>query len=1283
MDAIALFKSIAAPYIVSPPKADKCGDLRLAFDCEADALLNSATKVHCICICDLDREETYQYGPEEIGAGLAHLQRAGYLTGHAISSYDLPLFQRLFGWTPKQNCKICDALIIGRLLFPHISELDDRVAAITKRTLGKLRGRFSLEAWGARLGIAKIGTDIENWTHWTPEIQERCVGDATISKALWQFLQPEGYSQRAIELEHRAAVVCERITADGVPFAATAAGQLERQWTARRAVLETKLAQQFPGVKLTSRRQIAAVLEARGWVPEKRTEKTKQPKIDDELLETLPAVYPEFAGLAEYLLLGRRLAALSTGKEAWLKHVRADGRIHGGIISIGTPHSRAKHSKPNLAQVPNPKKGKPFSAECRALFRSNNDWVFVAADQAGLQDRGFAHYLHPHDGGTYAKTFNDNTDTHWKTTIALELVAEGTERAKDNKLHTAIREGAKTFRYAFIFGAQAARAGQIIYNIVRSVMALDPASNLHRQFFGDTARPSESKLKQIGQKARKRFIDTTPGLAQLKQKLEKHANKHGWLPGLDGRRVPVRALYTALNYIITSSEAIICKRWLVEVYDELRGRFHYGWDGDVVLALWVHDELIACCRPEIADAVGEIMTRRAREAGEFYGFRVPLQADYKIGHGWAEPPEAIEPTTGPAAVQINGTRVEAAQSAIALPENETAPPWELPPAHICADALDKQPPEERLSMAKGTPEHVDARFSEPAIGNGQHNSDGPVHGDDGPRQGKVLDHFVYEHPDRRPMNYLRVGKHLLSGGDRRFYQEHWNGAAWAHGVKGTYAEQKIPYLLPQLREALRKDPNTEVHLGEGEKDANTLARLGYVATTNPGGAVSWTDELTAWLRILGVRRAVLHEDNDEKGRLRTTKLTAALSGFINLRVVRYPDVPPGEDVTWWLTEGGHTLEELRARIETAPFCTAALESICAGDLEMENYEWLWPGRFALGEIGLLVGMPDVGKGQVLAHIAGRVTRALAWPNGEGQAPLGNVVLLTSEDNLRKTVYPRLEAAGADCKRVHILKMVGDIDPKTGKSAKRMLSLATDLERLREKIVTIGNVNTVQIDPITAYLGIGKVDSYRTSDVRAILGPLKDLAEELSVAVIGIMHFNKKIDVTNVLLRVSDSLAFVAAPRHVFGVIHDPENSRTLVVSAKNNLADAEQKRRSLAYHFEVKQVGIDRKGAPIEAPFIVWEPGYVDVSASEALSAAAENKAPAAVNDAKDFLRGLMTAGGKKVPRAEIEEAADAEGISERTLWRAKKALGIKAEKDKTVNGQWTWIMPDDEGGQF
>jgi AAA domain len=87
---------------------------------------------------------------------------------------------------------------------------------------------------------------------------------------------------------------------------------------------------------------------------------------------------------------------------------------------------------------------------------------------------------------------------------------------------------------------------------------------------------------------------------------------------------------------------------------------------------------------------------------------------------------------------------------------------------------------------------------------------------------------------------------------------------------------------------------------------------------------------------------------------------------------------------------------------------------------------------------------------------------------------------------------------------------------------KMFSLVTDLQLLRAKIEEIGNVVLVIIDPMSAYLGV-KVDGRSATDVRGVLSPLKDMAEELHIAVIGIAHFNKKDDIKSALLRVSDSI----------------------------------------------------------------------------------------------------------------------------------------------------------------
>jgi hypothetical protein len=307
----------------------------------------------------------------------------------------------------------------------------------------------------------------------------------------------------------------------------------------------------------------------------------------------------------------------------------------------------------------------------------------------------------------------------------------------------------------------------------------------------------------------------------------------------------------------------------------------------------------------------------------------------------------------------------------------------------------------------------------------------------------------------------------------------------------------------------------------------------------------------------------------------------------------------------------------------------------------------------------------MGKGQIAAFIAAAVTAAIALPCDEGSAPQGHVIWFNAEDGERDTILPRLIAAGADPKRVHFVNSarIG------GKN--KTFSLATDLRLLRKAIEKIGNVVLVIIDPVSAYVGVGKVDGRSATDVRGVLTPLKDIAEELHFAAIGIAHFNKKDDVKSALLRVSDSIAWVAAARHVYAVIDDPEdkNSR-LFVKAKNNLAPD---KKALRYGMGVRTVGRDAKlGVDINAPFIVWHPQHVEITANEAMAAAGGHTAK---REAKEFLLERLEAGPAKAD--DIIEEAKQDGIAKRTLDRAKKELGIKSRKTPSgFDGDWFWELP-------
>jgi putative DNA primase/helicase len=247
---------------------------------------------------------------------------------------------------------------------------------------------------------------------------------------------------------------------------------------------------------------------------------------------------------------------------------------------------------------------------------------------------------------------------------------------------------------------------------------------------------------------------------------------------------------------------------------------------------------------------------------------------------------------------------------------------------------------------------------------------------------------------------------------------------------------------------------------------------------------------------------------------------------------------------------------------------AVLKSAKASSFKMRGVRWLWENRFARGAIGLIGGMPDMGKGQTTAFMIAAVTNGGQWPCNEGTAPKGSAVLFTAEDGIEDTVVPRLVAAGADLDRVEIMRMKSL--PGGGEA---MFNLITDLPLLEQKLDVLGDVMLVVIDPIASYLGIGKFNNASTTDVRGFLGPLAQLAERKKVAIIGVMHFNKKADVTNAMLRIADSLAYVAAARSVYVTLHDTEiKGRRLFVKAKNNLAPD---KAALTYTIGLREVGYD------------------------------------------------------------------------------------------------------------
>ncbi len=326
-------------------------------------------------------------------------------------------------------------------------------------------------------------------------------------------------------------------------------------------------------------------------------------------------------------------------------------------------------------------------------------------------------------------------------------------------------------------------------------------------------------------------------------------------------------------------------------------------------------------------------------------------------------------------------------------------------------------------------------------------------------------------------------------------------------------------------------------------------------------------------------------------------------------------------------------------------------------VEPEEVEWLWPSRLALGKLVLVDGDPGLGKSAMTLDLAARVSAGKGFPDGAKCEPAG-VVLLSAEDGLADTIRPRLDAAGADTSRILALATVPD---ENGHD--RLLSIPEDLPLIENGIRRVG-ADLVIVDPLMAFLS-GDTNSHRDQDVRRTLAPLAGLAERTGAAVLVIRHLNKAA-ANNPLYRGGGSIGIIGAARMAFVVGKDPQDeNRRVVASTKNNLAMPPQ---SLMFGLEEAENGSVR---------VNWL-GQSEVSAKDLLATPQDQEHADARSEAVEFLNEVLANG--PLAASQIKEEAEDTGISERTLARAKKVLGVMSYREGEIGergkGQWLWKLP-------
>jgi len=593
--------------------------MRLIYDIETDGL--DPTVIHCIACRDIDTKEAYSFYGDTLDEGALFLSKAKELIGHNIMDYDMRVLRKFYPALFNEYAgKVTDTLVLSRLIWPDRREKDFKLYREGKLT-PKLIGSHALKAWGYRMGTLKGDfAEQTDWQEFSMQMLEYCELDVVVNLKLFLLIEKAKVAKDAADLEHEIHRICLKQTLDGFPFDEEKAVKLYSKLSARRQDIYDKVVEAFgswweeegivtpsrsikyksvsrhsvtagaPYTKVkfvtfnpASRFHIARCLSKKyGWVAKEHTD-TGEPKVDDSVLNKLE--YPEAKLLAEYLLLQKRIGQLAEGKQAWLKLVK-DGKIHGRVTTMGAVTSRCTHQNPNTAQIPGV--GAKYGSECRALFHAPKGWMLMGCDVSGLELRVLAHFVAAWDEGKYASILLDG-DIHQATADATGLS----------------RSGAKTFQYALLYGGGDEKIGSIV-----------------------------GGGKKEGAALKRKYFKATPAIKKLRDAVQKKAEQ-GYLRGIDGRHVPIRHTHAALNTLLQSCGAIICKRWVV-TYHKLLKENGYISGRDYIQVAYVHDEIQVLVKEELADELGQLCIEAIKLSGEYYNFRIPLDGEYNTGGNWAD-----------------------------------------------------------------------------------------------------------------------------------------------------------------------------------------------------------------------------------------------------------------------------------------------------------------------------------------------------------------------------------------------------------------------------------------------------------------------------------------------------------------------------------------------------------------------------------------------------------------------------------------------------------------------
>jgi RecA-family ATPase len=377
-----------------------------------------------------------------------------------------------------------------------------------------------------------------------------------------------------------------------------------------------------------------------------------------------------------------------------------------------------------------------------------------------------------------------------------------------------------------------------------------------------------------------------------------------------------------------------------------------------------------------------------------------MKTDLTFGRTWADATHTWEELHGKAKSTGKGKKApKPAPKPKGAPAASCKAASEAPPFDLGAAATPRTEPPPAPSEAVEVEPAPGTQAEPPPRPNGHDYTQG------GDKAQSLLERrHTYQSADRKL--HTRVDVYRDAAGVKTCPTYHYNGRRW---VKG-WPDQVIPYRLPEL---LDTPPDEPICITEGEKDADTLAGLGFVVTTNPGGADKWQPELNEWFR--GRAQAYVFEDNDAAGRAHTRRVIDALRDIVpTLIVMPFPELPEHGDVSDWATAGGNQqlllarMEEACKRHEAAPIALPYINMSNWDQEPVPEQPYTVPDRIPQHEAAMFHGEGAAGKSTIGLHLCAAHVLGREWL---GVMPEPGPAIFADAEDGEIPIHRRLAAIG--------------------------------------------------------------------------------------------------------------------------------------------------------------------------------------------------------------------------------------------------------------------------------